>query len=181
MRINREQQSALAHCGWYVFILAGVAIYLTKCMPCVCLCLHASVKGLEASRTHLCIHYLPRWQHYRVIAYEAGVSVYHRERSSWSEITAETEHVVPVTAGPDKLSPSVTDAIVSCGGESRGSKLFVCHRCGGVLNRALFPLKLFTSHPKGSDGVYANAGWLMWFNNLLNKSRVIPGQQSCSD
>lgn len=181
MRINREQQSTPAHCGWYVFILVGVAIYPTKCMPCVPFCLHVSVKGPEASITHLCIHYLPRWQRYRVIAHEDGVGVYHWERSSWSKITAETEHVVPLTAGPDKLSPSVTDAIVSCNGDSTGSKWFACHRCGGVLSRALFPLKLFTSHPQGCDGVDANTGRLMWFNNLLNKIRVMPGQQSCSD
>lgn len=38
LRINRKEQSAPAHCSWYVFILGGVAIHLTVCMPCVCVC-----------------------------------------------------------------------------------------------------------------------------------------------
>ncbi len=39
LRINRKEQSAPAHCSWYVFILDGVAIHLTVCMPCVCVCM----------------------------------------------------------------------------------------------------------------------------------------------
>lgn len=112
LRINRKEQSAPAHCSWYVFILGGVAIHLTVCMPCVCL--RVCVWGPEANSTRLCIHYLPRCQHYRVIARGDRVNVYHRKRFSWSKITTETEHVVPVSAGADKLSPGVTDAIVLC-------------------------------------------------------------------
>ncbi len=53
LRINRKEQSAPAHCSWYVFILGGVAIHLTVC---VSMC----VLGPEANSTRLCIHYLPR-------------------------------------------------------------------------------------------------------------------------
>lgn len=111
LRINRKEQSGPAHCSWYVFILCGVAIHLTVC---TLLCVFACVWGPEANATRLCIHYPPHRQQYGVIAHGDGVNVYHRERFSWSKITAETERVVPVSAGPDKLSPSATDALVLC-------------------------------------------------------------------
>lgn len=115
--INRKVQSASAHCSWYVFILGGVAIHLTVCTSCVCLYLPACgrvcvCEGPQASSTRLCIHYLPWCQHYKMIAHGDRVNVYHRKCFSWSKITAETEHVVSVSAGADKLSPSATHATV---------------------------------------------------------------------
>lgn len=169
LRINRKEQRASAHCIWYVFILGGVAIHLTVYMPRVSLCVRACVcaSGPEANLTRLCIHYLPRWQHYRVIAHENRVNVYHRKRFSWSKITAETEHVVPVSAGADKLSPQRHRYDCFAQSESARSKLFVCHRCSGVLKRVLF---FFFTSSQGSDWAYVNTGWQMWFKNLLSQS-----------
>lgn len=129
-----KSKAAPAQCSWYVFILGGVAIHLSVCMAayvCVCVC-----EGPEANSTRLCIHYLPWCRHYRVIAHGDRVNVYHRKRFSWSKITAETERVVPVSAGADKLSPGDTDAIVLCDVNPRGANCLdvtgaaVCDRGG---------------------------------------------------
>lgn len=127
LRINRKEQSAWAHYSWYVFILGGTAIHLT-----VCVCVYVCVCEPEVNSTCLCIHYLPWCRHYGVIAHGAGVSVYHRECFSWSKITVETKHVVPVSVRPDKLSLMLL--FFCCVTSTRG-KLFACHRISGAQKR----------------------------------------------
>lgn len=141
------------------------------------------VWGPEANSTRLCIHYLPRCQHYRVIARGDRVNVYHRKRFSWSKITAETEHVVPVSAGADKLSPSATDAIVLCDVNLwEANYLYVTGAVAAKENLSVVLLLQAAAFShlvsrKESNGEYVNTWWLIWMSvpfTLVN--RVTWGQ-----